>query len=67
MGELFGSRKPAIAGPWAFSPMFVFHRRDGLRATIGRNLVRARARGRAFGCGSAALSPRTNIAAIHPR
>jgi hypothetical protein len=33
MGELFGSRKPAIAGPWAFSPMFVFHRRDGLRAS----------------------------------
>ena len=39
MGELFGSRKPAIAEPRAFLPMFVFHRRNGFRATIGQNLV----------------------------
>ena len=32
MGELFGSRKPAIVEPWAFLPMFVFHGRDGLCA-----------------------------------
>ena len=29
MGDLFGSRKPAIAGPCAFSPMLVFDRSDG--------------------------------------